>query len=66
MGKQERKRRLKRRLFKKHRQKKRELLKKMEQNLKKAYEVCVELDKHSAPPTREQLDQRYCSSLTSR
>ncbi len=65
MGKQERKRRLKRRLFKKRRQEKRKLLKTMEQNLKKAYAVCAELDKHSAPPTREQLDQRYCSSPTS-
>lgn len=58
MEKQERKRRLKRRLFKKHRQKKRELLKKMEQNLKKAYEVCAELDKHSVV-TREVLDTQF-------
>lgn len=56
----------KKRRFKKRRQKSRGLMKKMVQNLKKAYAVCAELDKHSAPPTREQLDQRYCSSPASR
>ena len=37
---------------------KEEILKEMVQNLKKAYEVCAELDKHSIV-TRKVLDMRF-------
>jgi len=38
-----------------------DLFSSMKKNLLRAYALCETLDKHSAPPTREMLDQVYSS-----